>query len=196
MNKKHYFLGAIVFLVLITLGVALILNKKQLFQPTSESQYTVNNRSSQYKVNNSQKEPVKPPVQVGFLEKEINLNKSQQHTSILSFTSLPEPTPTAFTLILTFDPSILQVDNIEPGNLWSGENVLQKDIDNERGVVLFSVGQGFNDEITGESQIAKITFTSESADTQIEIDPKSVYTSVKEKLLVPMQGLPLTITVK
>jgi hypothetical protein len=195
MTRKKYIIGVIVFLVLIAFGVFLILNKKGSNQSNAPDQNPYKVSPSQNPYNGTQQNE-RPSVQVSFAKTEIRLNQNQQHTSTLSFSTLPDPEPTAFTLMLTFDPSQLQVNDIEPGNLWTGENILQKDIDNEKGVIMYSAGQGFSDEVTGESQIAKITFTSQSTDTQIQLGPESAYTSVQEKVLIPMQGLPLTISVK
>ncbi|MBN1168748.1 hypothetical protein JXA63_02555 [Candidatus Woesebacteria bacterium] len=202
MKSKKYIILIAVFLALFSLGIFLLLrNRVSIQEQPRTNNYDVNNGYSVQNTNNNKSQNVTPDnVQVSFLVTELDLNQNQQHTSTLSFDILPDPAPVAFTLVLEFDPSSIQVNDIEPGNLWTGENILQKEIDNENGIVNYSVGQGFYKEVTGESQIAKITFTSSSTDTEIEIDSnKSMYAFAEEDgtvVGVSMKGSPLIISVE
>lgn len=194
MDKKKYTLGALGLVIVISIGVFFILNK------SSNKKLVTNNQESYSEQIDTSPTPStnvpRTPSQVSFVETDINLGTGQERTSTLSFSPLPSPAPTAFTLVLAFDPSQIQINDIQPGNLWTGENILQKEIDNENGEVKFSVGQGFSDEVTGNSDVAKITFTKiGDQETEIIVAEGSAYASVEEKVLIPMQGLSLSISV-
>lgn len=203
MDKNKYTIVAIILVIFTAFGIYLLVNKdpkpstqtETTSTPTGQDQYNVNNSNSNN--NNNTIESVNPPAQVSFVEPDLELNQNQEHTSTLSFTTLPDPAPTAYTLVLSYDPNQLEVTDIQPGNLWTGENILEKDIDNNSGTVKFSVGQGFSDEVSGDTQIAKVTFINlRGGDSTISITEDSVYTSVEQKVLIPMQGLPLSISVE
>lgn len=194
MGKLKYAVTGVVIAFIVVSGLFLLLKKDDLKLPPNTKTGAVSETEEQ----DSPSELVQEPVKVSFLEESISLNKNQKHTASLSFDTLPDPAPTAITLNLSFDPQNVKVENIEVGNLWTGTNVLQKDIDNENGKIAFSAGQGFDDEITGNTVMAKVTITplSENVNVEIEIDADSAYASVQEKKLIYLQGLPLSVSVE
>lgn len=66
--------------------------------------------------------------------------------------------PTAYDLTFYYDPDAVEVIDIESGSIWSGSNILRKNIDNDNGRVRLAAGQGFEETMTNSRQIAKITY--------------------------------------
>lgn len=191
MSKKTLVTITIVFITLLFFGILRFLYRPGA-QITNGVFETAQQQHSPTTTVNSN-----TAVQISFDESSISLSPNEKHTSTLSFPVLPTPAPTAFTLILLFNPKHLQVEDVQPGNLWTGENILQKEIDNNIGVIKFSLGQGFSDEVTNNTQIAQITYTALSKqETKISIIDGSAYASFQEKKLIPMQGPPLMISTK
>lgn len=117
----------------------------------------------------------------------------QQYTVNLDFKQAVDPVPSVFTLELLFDPKLLNVTSAENGNLWTGSNLLQNDINNREGKLILTIGQGFDAQTTGKTTIATFNFSvKQSTDqtTAINLGPNSsiakdgVETKLKAKPLV------------
>ncbi|OGM21266.1 hypothetical protein A2863_00295 [Candidatus Woesebacteria bacterium RIFCSPHIGHO2_01_FULL_38_9b] len=112
----------------------------------------------------------------------------KQYEVEVTFDKLPNPAPVAFTLQLLYEPTVLRVDDVEIGNLWTGANVLEEKINNDTGVVMFSAGQGFEDEVTQNKTLAKLKVTVISADennieTSLRVGPESATASDGKNLI-------------
>ena len=105
----------------------------------------------------------------------------------------------AFTSVqISFDPSILQVEKIEKGNLWESENVLLNKIDNETGLARYDAGQGFGSKSTGQKTAAVIKFKviSDTNDqTLIKLTEKSNIASLGIDQLIYLTNNPYQISV-
>lgn len=129
-------------------------------------------------------------------------NKDEQSELMVSFDGVPEYSPNAITVQLLFDPEYVEVIEVTKGNLWTETNVLQREIDNEKGEVKFSAGQNFNSNYTQNTVLANfkvkvIKTRSWPVSTEFKLGPESAMTSVGigEKLIL-LQGTPIKIDLK
>jgi hypothetical protein len=110
-----------------------------------------------------------------------------------------EVAPTAFTLMMSFDPAKLKVIKVEVGDIWVDANVLQDDVDNTAGTIEYSAGQAFNTEVTGGREVAKIyyekTASAGSGPVTLTLEEGSSTAYVGVDVLVPFNNLPRTLTV-
>ena len=128
--------------------------------------------------------------------------RDEDHELIVSFESLPENLPNAITVHLIYDPDYVEVVEVTEGDLWTETNVLQREIDNEKGEVIFSAGQNFYSDVTENTTLAnfKVKVIEARAwpiSTEFELGPESAMTSlgIGEKLIM-LKGIPITIKIK
>jgi hypothetical protein len=124
---------------------------------------------------------------------------NNQYEFEVAYNALPDPIPAAETLQFTYDPAVIQVDDVEEGNLWTNTNVLQKDIDNDVGTVVYSAGQGFDADTTGNKVLATVKVTvlgSASGNTEIMLGPDSAVAAVGVDHLIPLNETSISINVK
>ena len=136
-----------------------------------------------------------------FRTSTLEWQAQKQYEVEVTFDTPPNPAPTAFTLHLLFDPDILRVDGIEIGNLWTGANILQNSIDNETGEVMYSAGQGFQDDVTNQTLIAtvKVTAINTNPDinqTTLKIGPEAATASVGIDHLINLEIPQITLDLK
>jgi len=188
----------VLILVLVSLFIAglvsiySITKKSSTEQKSAEKVETVKpTESMEEKVNENS-----PVVQFEVSSTEIVSNKQSEMKIV--FEKLPEPPPTAATLHLTYDPKVIKIDDISEGDLWTGVNVLERKIDNEKGDLKFSLGQGFEDKVTGKTTLAvlKITAVGNNISSSIKIEEDSAIASVGINKLIFLKGMPLKIEIK
>jgi len=128
--------------------------------------------------------------------------KDENRELMVSFESLPENLPNAITVHLLYDPDYVEVVEVTEGDLWTETNVLQREIDNEKGEVIFSAGQNFYSDVTGNTTLAnfKVKVIEARAwpiSTEFELGSESAMTSlgIGEKLIM-LKGMPITIKIK
>ena len=112
----------------------------------------------------------------------------EQYEVTVEYDQLPSRVPVAYTLQILYDPSVLRIDDIEVGNLWTGSNVLEEKINKETGVAMFSAGQGFEDKITNNKLLATLKVTvlkadEENTETSIRLGPESATASDGKNLI-------------
>lgn len=128
--------------------------------------------------------------------------RDKNYELMVSFESLPENLPNAITVHLLYDPDYVEVVEVTEGDLWTETNVLQREIDNEKGEVIFSAGQNFYSDVTENTTLAnfKVKVIEARAwpiNTEFELGSKSAMTSlgIGEKLIM-LKGTPITIKIK
>ncbi len=162
-NKKVLtFLLLIVFLIFLTV---LVFIRKNL--SLSNSNVKVNT--------------VREPVSVSHLTEENYWNPDTKNEIFFSFTSMPDPAPKYIELNISFDPKIVTVESVTPGNVWSSSTALTNKIDNEKGEVILGIGQGFSADLTGNFQILKLNVVTQKVNADDEavfvVLPSSYYSS-------------------
>jgi len=65
----------------------------------------------------------------------------------------------AFDIRLKYNPDQLSALALEPGQLWSDQNIIIQEIDNNAGLVRLSVGQVADATMTGELNLVSIDFS-------------------------------------
>ena len=121
-----------------------------------------------------------------------------EYEVFVDFEQLPDPPPVSLTLVLNYDPALVEIIDVKEGNLWTQTNVLEEKIDGSKGTVRFSIGRGLQEEVTGQKRIAVVSAKAKDENsglTQIEIDEESVFVSTSEKGYIKLKGLPIKLTV-
>lgn len=122
-------------------------------------------------------------LNVNFISSTPLWKKGSTQEVTLSFSD-PNNIPLAFSLSLEYDPTKLRILKVDPGDLWTSNNVLQNYNNEEKGTLLYVVGQGFDAKNTGSLKFATISFSvlqnsggsvnlklgNDSAATKIDID--------------------------
>ncbi|KKQ41813.1 MAG: hypothetical protein US60_C0029G0013 [Microgenomates group bacterium GW2011_GWC1_37_8] len=182
MNGKG--ISVILITILALAGVGFLI---ALYTQKSKSNLTVEKPSQ------STAEQVSPTTSLTPNKGTLRTNSTtwevdKQYEVEVTFDKLPNPAPIAFTLQILYEPTVLRVDDVEIGSLWTGSNVLEEKINNDTGVVMFSAGQGFEDEVTQNKVLAKlkitaIEFDENSPETSIRIGPESATASDGKNLI-------------
>lgn len=137
------------------------------------------------------------PVPVVFESQGLTLTNREELNFFVEFEELPDSVPTAYTIQLLFDPELMSVQQIELGDLWTDANILQNNIDNEEGVVLFSAGRGFDAEETGGKRLLDVSVIANrkavgNLETIVELGPESQYVLVGVDRLIDLSAQPIT----
>jgi len=90
---------------------------------------------------------------------------------------------TAYTLSLNYDPKVLKVEKTYVGDIWTDQNLLQKENDLENKKVILTIGKGFEKSVvgTGNSHLASFDFVvigkpvSADSATQLSVTADSLY---------------------
>ncbi len=109
--------------------------------------------------------------------------------------SLPNQIPNAIQLVITFDPQIVEIQKVDPGNMWTKTNVLNNKIDNKNGKIELVMGQGFDAEPSNSANIALITFKllkSGSTSTTFNVATESAVAQTGVNHLINIVGIPYT----
>lgn len=126
--------------------------------------------------------------------------KGAQYDIEIVFNSVPLPAPNALTLQVLFDPNVIEIIDVLPGNLWDETNMLQKTINNETGEVLTSIGQGFDTNPTGNLTAitlkAAVFSDADVNQTAVRLGPGSVQASVGVEELIEISETSITINIK
>lgn len=93
----------------------------------------------------------------------------------VAFAGRPEIVPTVYTLQLVYDKDIATIVDIAPGGVWTENQILQKEIKNEMGQAVFSVGKGFSaQDVPGIDNLAVVTFMAKNkGEFQLTLGPES-----------------------
>lgn len=170
----------------------------------------VNNQSSNISLQQSPQEnqeestvtqeSVEPlnPVAVSFQASSMEISLDDTGEAIVMLDE-NEEAPTAFYLHLRYDPEIIDVQEVEVGGLWESNNVLEEEIDEELGEIKMSVGQGFEAQKTGDTEMLKITFKlleNENAEnvTMYIVEDSSLYYAGLDRGR-PVESVPLTVNI-
>ena len=86
---------------------------------------------------------------------------------------------TVYTLIVNFNPDQLAIEKVTKGDIWAQSNLLQSDIDNDKGELVFTLGKGFNNNGgTGKENLVTIEFLVKSGSgsgTEVVLERPSLY---------------------
>jgi hypothetical protein len=183
------------FTILLVVAVVLAVSSLVVFKLVSKERD--NNMTAVQESSDTANEqlPVDEIVSEGItVEMRSSLSVWQKNTvneiEIL-FASMPTPPPNALTLQVLYDPSVVRIDDINPGNLWGEVNVLQKSIDNTKGEVVVSMGQGFDSQFTGELSLLTLNallLNDTDADVVISLGPESASASTGIGELIPVSA--------
>ena len=126
------------------------------------------------------------------------VNKGKANVS-LEFDNFKSYVPNAITIKINYDPKIIKISTITIGDIWTNTNVLEKTIDNDKGVNTLSLGQGFNANATGTLTIANINFqvlNSNLLSTTFSIGSDSVFGITNVKTLMSITGKSISVNLK
>jgi len=196
MHSKNKIILLIVFFGFITASLFLLKVK---------SKPTVNDEITQEGVSPEKEEisrDISPrseeTLSVSFKTESLTWEKEKTYEAEVSFDGNPDPYPTAVSVQLIYDPKVIKIEKIDKGDLWTGTNVLQTKIDNQKGEALFAAGQGFGETTTQNRVLAKVSFSIISfseKDIAIEIGPESYTASVGVDHLINLKGSPLSVKI-
>lgn len=194
MNGKRSLI--LIFGTLAILGVVLLVTNLLTRQKTAPEEPS----HAQVVVPSDKEEETKPNT-AQFRTSTYQWQAQKQYEVEVSFDTQPTPYPTAFTLQLLYDPKILRVDEVSLGNLWTGANILQNKVDNEKGEVIFSAGQDFQDQVTNQLLLATLKVTVVNTDPKItqatiEIGPESGTASVGVDHLIDLEIPPIILNLE
>ena len=126
--------------------------------------------------------------------------KDSEYDIEVVFNSIPTPAPNALTLQVLFDPNVIMINEVMSGNLWDETNMLQKNINNETGEVLTSIGQGFDTKLTGNLTAITLKATAlgnaDVKQTVVRLGPDSVQASTGVEELIGISESSITINIK
>ena len=88
----------------------------------------------------------------------------------------PTEKVTGVELVITFDPKQATIENISAGNFFEGAAVLQKEIDNRVGLVIFTLGT-FSPK-NGSGVLAEVQVKTRTDGARIEISSESKVTAI------------------
>ncbi len=113
----------------------------------------------------------------------------------VSFVQPPVPFPTAVTLELYYNPTLVRLSEIRDGDLWTNMFVLKSNIDNEEGKAVVTLGQEFSAGVSGGLLIAEFEFVpvGKSGAGVISVGPKSVMAKVDKYRLIDPSSLNINI---
>ena len=197
MRGKVIYISAILILLL---SVWFVLNSRK--NQVAESSLL---EKAQNAVGDTSTMNVKDSSEVESLSVELNSDDNlwrsgQSYEFEIAFDDIADPYPTAMTLVLSFDPKSIEVNEVDVGDLWTGANILEDKIDNENGKVRYSAGQDFDAEISNGKVLAVVSLTVlediESGPTVITLEPDSAVASEKDVRLIYLNGEPLSISVQ
>jgi hypothetical protein len=114
----------------------------------------------------------------------IENSKREKHTASIILAE-GETTPTAFQIVLKYDPVLLTVNNVANGNLWTETNILKNIVIQEQGKLEFAAGQGFGASITSGKIVLVIEYEGVE-NAQFSILPESQYAYVGNFQSVPL----------
>ncbi|MFH0863556.1 MAG: cohesin domain-containing protein [Candidatus Gottesmanbacteria bacterium] len=100
-------------------------------------------------------------------------------------------------LVLTFNPSVLQITGVSAGSFLTNTSDLQKNIDNTNGKVTYSFYTSFANARQGQGILATINFQAKAAGVStIAFDPMTSIGALNETQNVVMSTSPTTYTVQ
>jgi hypothetical protein len=183
-----FFVG-ILLLVVIAGGFAML-----TIQVSKNPQQSAMDTSTDNSNNVASKNP-----SVKFVSSKDYVKRGEQITIAIEFESLPNPVPNAISMQVVFDPNVLEISRVEPGNVWQKTNTIYNNIDTKEGLVSIDMGQGFNSHASGNVQIAQITAIakkdSATAKTTLVIGDDSAIASVGENTLVKFTKQTYTVQI-
>ena len=86
---------------------------------------------------------------------EVDMGNYKATVSILS----SFPSPTAYHIIVGYDPQDVVVNTISPGNIWSSSNILKSSLLQPIGKIEFAAGQGFGASHVDNTTLLIIEYT-------------------------------------
>lgn len=106
---------------------------------------------------NVQDKPTKQSVDLAFANEVTNITKSKQASVELTINS-PEDKITAATINLSFDPSVIKIDDIMPGTFFAEASELEKNIDNKNGKATITLTNSLKS-AEGKGTLLKVKIT-------------------------------------
>lgn len=101
-----------------------------------------------------------------------------------------------YTLEVEYDPAILQLVEVKPGNVWSESVVLQKDT-NAPGKLVYSVGRQLTSEVSGGDILANVRFEIvDKSDSSTEVKLSRNSKSAGQNNIKIIVAEPLTFKLK
>lgn len=172
-NKKVLtFLLLIVFIIFLT---GLVFIRKNLSLSNSNDKVNI----------------VHEPVSVSHFTEEASWLPGSKHVLAFSFVKMPDPAPKYIELNIGFNPNVVKVESVVPGNIWTSSTILTNKIDNEKGEVVLGFGQGFSADFSGDNLIIElnvITQNLQSEDVAVFVVMPSSYYSSSDSDIEPFSN--------
>ncbi len=154
--------------------------------------------------NNYKKQPVDINIQGKYLPVQLSVNSDEWMPGEINqlyvyLANGEDPLyPDAFTLNIKYDPEMVKLVRINKGYLWSGVNVIEETIDEDRGMVVVSHGASFDSEVVGGVQLVILDFeaiSGASGETSVSIESGSEAGKVGLDYLYPIISEPVFFSI-
>ena len=188
LNKTHLIIFIFILLFLIPIVLIVAGSKPSTFSDTIIPS-PVNTTSTQTPAN---------IVAVKMVPDDVNWAAGETYEVTAQFDETLEITPDYSEVIFIYDPEVLTLNDIEPGNLWTEQNVLIKTINNEEGTAKLVFGKAVGSQTTKLNKIATLTFSvldTSAGNTAIVLDPDSNAASSVSEGLIKLSAKPLILTI-